>query len=208
MWTFRAAALLLLSAWYWPPVVAVLLLLTHPIWWPLVLGPTVFVLVAIAFGNPKLPRWAWEIATPDSPTTPYWQWEPSVKGYYRFGRIIGDYLWFAWRNQLNGMALAWGFFPNFETDKFQQRGDANVGHKDATGRWITGRYNFDVYRKGEKVAWVSRGTVSLGRVVFIWHFGYAWLEGFYLNDAATRAAQKIIPPAEIKITILPRFQPS
>ena len=192
-WLPRAAALALLSLWFWPPAALALcgLALAYaPYLLPLAALPTIVLLGAILGRYNRLPRWAWAFATPDCPYSPYSQYEPQALPYYRFGRVIGDYLWFAWRNQLNGLSLHWGAYPDYEQDKFTAEGAEDAG-----------RYVFRVYRKGALFAWCYRNNwVFLGRNVRV-HFGWKWLEKYYLLNQADRVRFALIPPAMVALQV-------
>lgn len=52
----------------------------------------------------KYPKW---LMTPDDTTSPFGQYEPTVKSIYdKYGRYIGDLYWLGFRNTLYGLSYA------------------------------------------------------------------------------------------------------
>jgi hypothetical protein len=52
-------------------------------------------------------RYPWWALTPDDPTSPFGQYEPTVREVYEaFGRYVGDVYWLAWRNSGFGYAYS------------------------------------------------------------------------------------------------------
>ena len=184
---YKAPISLLLDLWLFPPTAALALLgalyAPHPVLASvLALLPTGVLLLAIgqamATGSRKLPPWAWAYDTPDSPTSPYSDYEPAAIPYYRFGRLIGDYLWLAWRNRWYGLAFHWGV-DILPRDAIECIGSPYVADTDPSGAHIYGINRIHVFDAGEVIAWSYRAALPFAGNRFVLRLWFGWkIQGF------------------------------
>lgn len=222
LWRVRALSLALLNFWLFPPWVA--LAIAAVLWWfplyvqpaaiAILLLPSITLALAIVesmlMKSNKLPHWAWAFDTPDSPTSPYSDFEPTAKSYYACGRFIGDYLWFAWRNLWYGLAFHWG--AGIDPDRFNLVADGNprvgdTAEYDGTGAFVYGTVTLTVIDRmsGRVAAFGTKTARKFGPFMWIRATGWKDLQGFWHWKKEDWPMVGITSPAMIADG-LPRFR--
>lgn len=190
MWWKKAFALFVLNILLWPPTMA---LVVVGAWWvdPMLAVfaflPTFILLSAIVAGGGTLPSWAWMYNTPDSPHSPYSQYEAGAVSYYKLGRFIGDYMWLAWRNSWYGLSFKWAVHPasdwTWETTGNPWAGNkvmVSTGkpHVDGTPEGpmelVFGHATATAKKDGEVVAWARTGAVKLFKTNKMLLYTFGW----------------------------------
>lgn len=213
-WFSKAFALFTLWLWLFPPTVGVgiaALAYHHVPYWSYALALLPTIILALAIGQSiatksrSLPRWAWWFDTPDSPTSPYSDFEPTAAQYYLtwlpggLRRLLGDYLWFAWRNQWYGLGFKWGVNIDPAVYKYLSEGNPRVGdtaNYDGTGAFVYGTYRMSVYDStAQEVAWEYKQITKLGPIMLKFWFGWKDLNDYFHYTKEEQEARNITNPA-------------